>query len=245
MGGIERRTMIDFPKRIVVPDISSAFLALNVGAVIDGVIPDWGKILDQLDVRERGALVLLGKRGWYLDSEFTYLHLNNIAEAIREDRINEVDETLCDYYESRLSEIESALLSRHPHRERFLRDAILAHREGKYTLSVPVFLTQADGICNELVGCGLYSRQKGRGLKRLTDCFSSESMAPTRASIVHVLWQPLPISAGKEQRANEPDLLYRHAVLHGEDLTYDTRIQSCRAISLLNCVSWAFARDLL
>lgn len=237
--------MIDFPKRIVVPDISSAFLALDIEAVIDRVIPDWGKILGQLDVRERDALVLLGKRGWYMDSEFTYLYLFNIAEAIREDRINEADETLCDYYESRLSEIESALFSRHPHRERFLRDAILAHKEGKYTLSVPVFLTQADGICNELVGCRLYSRQKATGLQRLTDRFSSEFIAPTRASVAHVLWQLLPISAGQEQRANEPGLLYRHAVLHGEDLAYDTRIQSCRAISLLNCVSWVFLRDLL
>ena len=47
---------------------------------------------------------------------------------------------------TRLDIIEEALIDSYPHRGHLFQQAFEAHREGKYGLSIPVFLTQADGI---------------------------------------------------------------------------------------------------
>lgn len=206
--------------------------------LLANLFPDWQEILEQLDERDRAASVTLGKQGWYLDLEFTNPQLFGIASAIEEGLATNVNEVLCDWYEERLPQIELDLSARHPHRGLVLRDAFQAHREGKYTLSVPVFLAQADGICHDLTGHQLYSRPKG--VPALAKLLSLEPLTSVRASALHALSQRLPISDNAQTHVCAPDLLNRHAVLHGEDLNYHTRTQSCRAISLLNCVSWVF-----
>ena len=222
--------------------VTPAYLIPDVGAMLAKLVPNWQIILDQLDERERAALVTLVNQGWYSDHEFTIPQLFSMVNAIEEGLVKDVNEVLCDWYEERLRQIELDLSARHPHRARFFRDAFEAHKEEKYTLSVPVFLKQADGIFYELTGHQLYSRRKDKGIQKLTASLGSEAVTSGRASVVHVLSQPLPISSSVSERRRAPDLLNRHAVLHGEDLNYDTRTQSCRAISLLNCVSWAFCK---
>ena len=54
-----------------------------------------------------------------------------------------------------------------------------------------------------------------------------EFLTSGRASALHILSQPLPISASVRRHAGAPALLCRHAVLHGEDTNYDRRIKSC------------------
>ncbi len=46
----------------------------------------------------------------------------------------------------------------------------------------------------------------------------------------------MPRVANRAQMAD--DILNRHAILHGESTTYDTRLNSCRAMSLLVYVAW-------
>lgn len=217
---------------------SPAYLVPDIGAMLANIVPDWQEIFNQLDEQDRSALVTLGKHGWYLDPEFTTPQLFSFAEALEEGRVSEVNEVLCDWYDERLQQIELDLSVRHPHRDRFLRFAFQTHRKREYAGSVPMFLREAEGICRELTGYQLYSRSEG--VPVLAKLLSLESLTSVRRSAVHALGQPLPISASSRERASAPDLLNRHAVLHGEDLNYDTRIQSCRAISLLNCVSWVF-----
>lgn len=48
----------------------------------------------------------------------------------------------------------------------------------------------------------------------------------------------MPISASQRERESVSNLLNRHAVLHGEAVDYDTRINSNRALSLLVYVAW-------
>lgn len=214
------------------------YLVPDFEVLLANLVPDWHEIFDQLDARDRASLVTLGKQGWYLDHEFTNPQLLSIANAIEEGLVKERNKILCDWYEERLTQIELDLSARHLHRDLVLRDAFQAHREGKYTLSVPVFLAQADGICHDLTGHQLYSRPNG--VPVLAKLLSLEYLTSVRASALHALSQRLPISDNAQTRVCAPDLLNRHAVLHGEDLNYHTRTQSCRAISLLNCVSWIF-----
>ncbi len=53
------------------------------------------------------------------------------------------------------------------------------------------------------------------------------------SSLFYPLTIPLPISASEYERATLPEVLNRHAVLHGESLDYGTEANSLKAISLL------------
>ena len=131
---------------------------------------------------------------------------------------------------------QSDLCDRFPDRSRFLDQAFDAHRRGDYALAIPVFLIQADGICKETVGEQLYAR--ANGVPRLAEILGAENEAPLRASLLSPLTDPHPISASPHERSGGPEQLFRHAILHGESLDYDTRANACRSISLLVYVAW-------
>jgi len=65
-----------------------------------------------------------------------------------------------------------------------------------------------------------------------------KDVTPLLKSLLTPLVEPMPISASADERAGLADALNRHAVLHGESVDYSSRLNSCRAISLLVYVSW-------
>lgn len=68
--------------------------------------------------------------------------------------MQEVEEALAQYFEDRLDEIEASIAGRFPTREKVIRAAFSVHRRCEYELSIPaipVFLSQTDGICKEVV----------------------------------------------------------------------------------------------
>lgn len=118
-----------------------------------------------------------------------------------------------------------------------LRDALQAHLEGKYNLSVPVFL-----LCVESVAVTLDKPKKGHFGKPQREAlvaatFNEDSQrgdlerATVRASaslfnemLYGSWWHGDPI----------PPYLNRHAVLHGGDLEYGDEANSLRAMLLLD-----------
>ena len=106
--------------------------------------------LSELPERYREALKSLGKEGWFYSPEMSTDLLSEIDHLLIEDP-NGVSEWLCDFFRGRIDDIEQELLEAYPQRKRPLHDAFEAHREGKYSLSVLVFLAQADGIFRKKV----------------------------------------------------------------------------------------------
>ena len=54
--------------------------------------------------------------------------------------------------------------------------------------------------------------------------------------MLHPLLVVLPIALNTDALAGRVDILNRHAVLHGPDVSYNKRVNSCRVISLLSYV---------
>ena len=57
------------------------------------------------------------------------------------------------------------------------------------------------------------------------------------AAFLSPLASTLPINASKKQRESDFNQLNRHQVLHGESVGYGTKINSLKAISLINYVA--------
>ena len=194
--------------------------------------------IDKLPPQIRDALMTLADNGWYASPNLSIPAMFRLAEAFTPENVAAANEALCDYFESELDAVESHLVSQLPERSRLLAAAFAAHRQSEYALSIPVFLAQADGICQKITGEQLYSK-KGNGMPRLADVLVAPDSPRFTKSMLAPIIEPAPITANASARQQLPgNILNRHAVLHGESTDYDTRLNSCRSISLLVYVAW-------
>jgi hypothetical protein len=181
--------------------------------------------------------VELAKRGWYLGLDMPFPFLYAVRRLLREKSFDAVDKALISYFEKEGRGIESIILSDFPNRAVILEPAFRAHRKKQYALSVPVFLSQADGICAQLLGVGFYSRQKGRPKT------ASAAERFRGSEFISSLLEPLRVSgalnAFENERDQYPDILNRHEILHGKSVDYATPISSFRVFSLLAYVASA------
>jgi hypothetical protein len=189
----------------------------------------------QLPSRTRAALLRLGERGWYLDLEMPLPWLWELDRAIASGDHQGVEEALVEYFETQRDKIKGRLVEWFPSRARIFECAFAAHARGEYELSVPVFLIQADGICQELIGIQLFKRRDG--VPALAKHVEGVPEDTFRAALLHPLVQPLPISASAKERESFLEALNRHAVLHGESVDYGTVPNSLKALSLLSYVA--------
>lgn len=192
----------------------------------------------ELPPRTRDALLALGAQGWYLDFEWTMPQVYALKDAIAEGELAEVEKELVKHFEERLDGIESALVEKFPKRARIFQSAFAAHRRKEYELSIPVILAQTDGICKEITQKYFFIRQDKRPqvAAYVEQTFADEF----KAALLSPLCKTLPIAASEKERSSESDLLNRHAVLHGESVSYGTQINSLKAISLINYIAHAF-----
>jgi len=200
-------------------------------------------VLERLPEGTRQAVVLLGQRGWYISLEMPLSAFSKLANRIQAGNCSGVDEWMNDFYERNLDRVKDDLQKEFPHRSRILGLAFQAHKRGEYELSIPVFLSQADGICYELIGIQLYSRRNGR--PRTAGFVEQFAMNSFTAALMEPLRVPLPISASTPDREKEDypsESLNRHEILHGEVVNYATQTNSYKAISWLHYVATILSR---
>jgi len=189
----------------------------------------------ELPLRTREALLLLGVHGWYFDLDIPFRDLWQLKDALAEGNVTEAEEALIEHFESRLSKIEKSVIERFPHRGHLVRAAFNAHQRQEYELSIPVILAQTDGICKDIFNQYLFMKQNKKPRTAIyieqiaTDAYTAALFSP--------LAQTLPINESKSERTEGSNALNRHAVLHGESLDYGTKINSLKAISLINYIT--------
>lgn len=213
----------------------------SLSGIISPAFEELQRSFEELPPKIQEALLLLAQHGWYLDFNMSLPSLWDIKKAISSGEIEEVEEALVEYFESQLDEVEKSFGSKFPHRSHIISSAIKAHRNGEYFLSIPVFLAQTDGICKEVVYQYLF-RKKDR--KPCTAIYVEQVAADTyKAALLSPLAASTPISASEHEREEGFNLLNRHMVLHGESLDYGNKVNSLKAISLINYVSQALETD--
>lgn len=196
----------------------------------------------ELPPRVRAALLTLGESGWYLSGEMGFSSLWTLESLLRDGKVAEVDRMLSKYFESQTSTIETQICELFPHRANIIHAAFKAHLRGEFELSVPVFLTQVDGVCSDTTGKAFFMRRDKR-----PEVASHVDGLPTpyEAAWLSPLASVLPINASKDERKSRMKAqgtsswfeLNRHMVLHGESVDYGTLTNSLKTISLLDYVA--------
>ncbi len=189
---------------------------------------------EYLDKRSQ-ELIALGKRGWFVDYYMPASMPSTLAKDIDNHNIGKAESTLIEYYRDNIDSIKDNLCIKYPNRATVLEKAFTAHKNNQYELSIPALLIQADGICKELIGVQLYSRNnripKTANYVNSLDIISQSYLSPFSEN--------LPISATERERNSNFNELNRHQILHGEISNYGTEINSLKSIYLLNYVAFA------
>lgn len=228
----------------------------EIGTQIAPVI-QWVASVDWKHVQERlegfpeassQAMKVASREGWFFNWQGGFQDVMELTESIREaSSASDIDTILMAYYNDYWDYYSELLAEKYPARKTAIHAAINAHRSlapAGYSLSIPVFLAQADGIFSEVTGIpSAMDKVKGQNLIKGSQWLSIQIGADEKAmgSLLPALelheLDILKSQGARNAKARETgkvfDALNRHQVMHGEVSDYGTEINSMKAFSFL------------
>ncbi len=174
------------------------------------------------------VLQFLIEHSWYIGANTTPFVTVRIKQMMEnKDTESAIDEEMARAYREATSYVLADLSRLFPSRSRIITDAFEAHAAGKYTLSVPVMLAQADGIAYEVI-----NRYFFQGKPESSSLLKAKAQAS--GELQKGLVESLMISGSLRATGRTHAVLNRHSVLHGTSTDYPTVVSSLKCISLLD-----------
>lgn len=185
-------------------------------------------------------VVDMADNGWY-PNWYTFFYYPKIP-------ISSLDELMERHLEENWDEITAEMLKYCSNRKHILENAFGLHKQGNYIASIPLFYSQADGICCEVLKRFLFTGdttqakfneliEKGEiDVNMLTDIF----LAPFKLKNHHNAGISKSSIAAKCKAPN------RNGILHGhrKHLDYGTKKNSLKVFSLLSFIVFT-VKDLI
>lgn len=178
----------------------------------------------------------LSKKGWFINYDMSPKQVFDAVEFINKNELEKLDEFMTSIIDKQYFDNVDILLARHTDRFQLLEQAFGAHERGEYFLSIPVIISQADGISNEYFRDGFLFTNKSKKAKEWADTIPKES---THIIMSYVLkeFTSSQLAQSFEPSKPIPIGLSRHAISHGFDKTYGTKLNSLKAMSFLRYIS--------
>jgi hypothetical protein len=193
---------------------------------------DWSQMSEEYKLFS----VMLSDEGWYIDYGTAVKTLSGLYLHQIRNNSEVLDTFMIKFYKKKFRKICSFFKKKHPSRYPILEKAFKAHKRGEFELSIPVFLTQIEGLFYDLTNKEIFSKGRGK-LKENTarswvDSKENETIA-LRLAIIEPLRENENISASFSDSEKFPNVLNRNKILHGRDISYPSELNSYKAISLL------------
>lgn len=201
--------------------------------VIDDIAAEDGSEL-RAAVFDPEPLRTVIRHGWYPTANMSGGGVAYLAGELKdpdEERVASAHQVFINKFREEADTIEQRLMTQFPDRAQVISDAFAAHHQQKFSLSVPVFLAQADGIAWACLGTTLFSTktiQEAEGLA------SGVKEGILRELFLGLMWTEWPLALPVNQRTDNFSGLNRHQVMHGEVADYGTEENSLQAMALLN-----------
>jgi hypothetical protein len=182
------------------------------------------------------SLTLLANYGWYLNFDSGINLPNKLGQLIQEDKIEDVDEYLIEYYNENVDRMFNDLSNHFPERKEIFIQILASHKQKQYYLAIPCILAQIDGICFDSTTRKFFIKEKkNKDFKFLPEI--AEEFANISSSVADAFSRPIfyqtPISSHESKLDNFPVQLNRHLIMHGLDKNYGNEKNSLKCMSLL------------
>jgi len=219
--------------------------------------------LEEARVASQTAGTPLTQAGFWIPPSAPLRLLHSLRTLIDEgrDTPESIRQIMVDYYEADHFNFLRDMVrdwKRNPYfadRMHIINDALEAHIEGRYTLSIPTLLPLVEGILTDIVGRratradGGIRGWAGDALERLYSDSLREAYRDAvityvtgitvYGSVDSAYFTPQRFPEWLELNGLTGDqVLQRHAILHGVQIDYASRENSLRAFFLLDVLSW-------
>jgi hypothetical protein len=211
---------------------------------------DWAEAMrrvNELPAKSKEAMTAAAGKGWFFGWNDSLQNVMELVEKLDVTREHEIDEVLAQYYRDNIQFLTDELVTKHPDRAPVISAAVNAHRtlgSDGYSLSIPVFIAQADGLLTEITKVrSAMMRAKGeqalQASKALRELLAAD---PESLDLVDPLLNLHELDFMKstyrrrvatQSRGEAFTALNRHQVMHGESWDYGTETNSLKAFSLL------------
>ncbi len=179
---------------------------------------------------------VLAEHGWYLPLTSSIFQAHNWANYISEDKsLVCIDQQIINLIDRHQQELYEELISNFPERKDLIESALKAHHNKDYNLSIPVFLSQSDGICKKITGYAMFSGSYKENSEKHIPNTRKWAKQQSIDSLYVAFLEPLKTKVGFNKHESKEDYIgyTRHSVLHGKSLDYGTEVNSYKAMCLL------------
>ncbi len=187
------------------------------------------------------SMAQLADHGWYTTLVMTPGQTNYLANEIYKKHWRKVDNNMMELLQRDLNRIKRTLIERHPNRAKILRSAFKNHLRKDYNSSIPLFLTQADGICFESIKTKLYSTEN-KGVPKISKIIKELPPGSFSSLMLGPLLKQRLITATEIKRDDFSGTLNRHDIFHGISLDYGSKVNSFKSISWIQYISESLSK---
>ena len=199
------------------------------------VLNTWVETFNESNRRLKYPIGILAEHSWYLSLDMALDDTVEAAKLFSEGHLMAANQRMIHFYNKNQSTVEQTIREHYPLRKRIIKAAFEAHRKRKYELSIPVMLTQADGICYDLVGTHLFRKRKGSpATLQFANQFTTDVLL---SSLLEPLRREGQIRVDTRRLKTTSGVLNRHGILHGSIVDYASEENSFKVISLLSYLS--------
>lgn len=180
---------------------------------------------------------LWAQHGWFPSAWETPLSLiSQTANLLGTSDHEAAERAISAHFESDRNKLIDWVLKRHPEREAIVRDALAAHDEGRYALSIPVLLIQADGIGAGYFGMDSIYSINNKNFDKIKTKFDQQNDKFRVKYLSYLIGCLTPLNASRSRRDKYHAPFNRHTVIHGESTDYPSVTNSLKSISWFNFV---------
>lgn len=183
---------------------------------------------------------LMAENGWYPNSLLFFYHPSN-------EEINNLDSLMTSFFDESWDELTKEIINLCQNRKHILETAFKLHKEENYIASIPLFISQSDGICGEEFGSFFTKNSnKPKASEQIIKDFDEGIL--DKGFFGEILLEPLklkssPITQHSSKKSKGPS---RHGILHGDKkhLNYGTKVNSYKALSFLAFIAFTTKEEL-
>jgi len=178
----------------------------------------------------RKAIISISKSGWYFNYGTIPRDILQAKKLLVEDNELELNDFMCKIITNDYEDLKKRILHKHSHRKNPLTAAFKAHEIEEYYLSIPVFLSQIDGITHDLINKHFFikpQKMQNWAIKK-----NEEGISKVMYSALNevTIFQA-------ESLPHDRNSISRHAILHGGNVSYGTKINGFKVLSLLGYIT--------
>lgn len=183
-------------------------------------------------------------QSWFIDFEFLSINeIYDIADNFKLKKVIEANSQMMKLYDSIIPKLETRLINQYPNRREIFSDIFRAYESNYFAVTIPCIFSQIDGICVEKLGGELFQRIKKEGVKvpkavknlKLSDNDSIWSILAF--CLFESNMNPVLMNNYERKMITDEIFINRHQIIHGEDYSYATKLNTVKAFSLLAYVS--------